>query len=108
MAWVVETVETCTTCGEVTAHRRRQWAPLRIACWLVIGGVSTFSLALWTLGAITPLSGLLLVGFGALLGRGLWTSDAQRHWDLACARCRERALEGERRLRRAPSTFDPF
>lgn len=106
MAWVVESVESCARCGERTPHRRRPLAPLRIAGGLLCLLAASLTPGLLALEGLAGGSRLALMALCLLVARGLWTSDAGRHRDLACARCRERALEAGRRLRRAPRTID--
>jgi hypothetical protein len=94
---VIETVEPCATCSEVTPHSRRRHAPL---AWLA----ATLGLlaSLQGAAAITAArlgAGLLCIAL-ASCALGLLKADRARRWDLACTRCRGKALAAARPLRR--------
>jgi hypothetical protein len=108
---VIETCEPCTSCGEVPPHSRRRIAPLR---WLARAlGLLAALLAVVAIAGRPLLAGpvALLLALAVL---GLLQVDRARRWDLACTRCRGKAVAGARpawrrwRLPLRATTIDPF
>ncbi len=87
-----ETSEYCQSCQEITAHSRHR---LGLRTWL--------ALALLGAAAYVTLSWPSPYGYFALvlvyLALILRSADKRRHRDIACERCRDRALEQEKRTR---------
>jgi len=108
---VIETCEPCPSCGEVTPHSRRRWAPRRLAAALCVAlALALLAAAFWlrdddarvgAFAAAMPL-GLLAAAIW------LWHADNALRWDLACTRCRTRAFAGRRRWLGRHTTIDPF
>ena len=112
---MIETCEVCTICGEVTPHSRRRWAPLKLAAGIVLAlALALIVAALLVGGSVGVAAGAL--GLVALLpaAAGLWHADSALRWDLACTRCRVKAIAAARPARpriRLPlhtTTIDPF
>jgi hypothetical protein len=106
---VIESCEPCATCGEVTPHRRRRWAPRRLLAGLVLL-LAVAPLARGPLTDDVPGAATVAVRMALLLpvAWGLWQADRARRWDLACTRCRSRATACRPRLLGPFTTFDPF
>lgn len=98
---VIETCEPCATCGEVTPHSRRRHAPL---CWTAaalaaLAGAGWVAAASGRLGLVAPrvvLAGAVCIVTALVAAR----ADRARRWDLACNRCRGKAIAGRRAGRR--------
>lgn len=100
---MIETVETCGACGEVTPHRRRRCAPLR---WLAAAS-AIFAVAAWGTDLDAYAAGTLSF-VSLLVALGLFQTDRQRRWDLACARCQDRARAAGRPRLTPHTIIDPL
>jgi len=81
---VIESCEPCATCGEVTPHSRRGYAPLR---WLAAAtGLLAALLAVAAVARTLPLACPASLA-SALLVLAVLRADRARRWDLACTRC---------------------
>lgn len=92
-------IRDCPACGERTAHQTRgfAWATLFGGALAVLGFITTavgFPIAL-------PLSVPM-----ALLGVWMVAHDRQQRWDIACGRCRGKAVALQRWSIARTSTID--
>ncbi len=88
--------ERCAACGEVTPHSRPR---IRIARWISI------ALAASAIGAALfggHYDATFVLGVLALI---VFATDRARHLELACDRCRYKAIRADRKNR--PNPFDP-